>query len=383
MFKLFYILSSSCCGGISTGIFWDWFYNDELVFGIKKYAVCLLAGIIAAYLICTPEGERMGIKRDDVLQIAIITVPLTILGARIYYMLTDGVATFAGYKETEGAFNAIFCTLFEMIGFSKILGKWQFVGISGIGMFGVIVVTFIMVIVACRWKKWKFKNFVDMVAPGLLIGQIIGRWGNFFNREAHGTVVGGWNVVDGELVAKLTQAEQYDKLINTWHIPKFIANNMCMANQTCRISSDTWLTLSGYNYYHPTFLYESLMNLIGLILYFILRRNKHMRSGQFGALYMIWYGIVRIIIEIFRTDALYISGTSIKAYHLLMPIMIVIGIALFIYFRFNKKSELYMDAIKMDKKESDGSSSESDNEEETVVVMHLEDEPPKDEEKKE
>lgn len=364
-----FILSicDSCVGGLKDGWFFDWFYSPDLVFGIKKYAICLLGGIIAAYIICTKEGEKMGIKKDDVLQIVVIGVPLCILGARIYYMLTDGIDTFGSYKD-EGFFKAIGSLILECIGFSNYGGKWQFVGISGIGMFGVIVVAFIMVIVACKWKKWKITNFLDMASPGLLIGQVVGRWGNFFNREAHGTVVGGWSIkVDAlgneVLVANLTQAEQYDRLVNTFHIPKFIANNMCMSDEVARVSGDKWMTLSGYNYYHPTFLYEMLLNLVGLILYFIFRRTKFVKSGQFAAGYMIWYGIVRILIEILRTDALYIGDTAIKAYHVVMPFMILVGIGLLLLFGLNKKNERYCDAIKKGE-----ALSKEDNKEEVINV---------------
>lgn len=357
MFEKLVIFADNCCGKIPTDWFSQWFY-DRLMFpdlglSIAKYAVCILTGIIVAYLVQTPEGEKMGIRKDDVLTIAIITVPLCVIGGRIVYMLTDGESTFATKIATYGFFPGLWGGLLSVIGFYNAPADYTFGGISGMAMHGVITVAFIMMIVSCKWKKWKMRNFVDEVCPGLLIAQVIGRWGNFFNQEAHGSVVGGWVLSNGILTPNLTIEQQYAKLLSLG-VPKFIANNMCLNGEKYYYGVingvQSYGYLSGYAYYHPTFLYESLLNLIGFILYLVARKHfKKVRSGMFGAAYLIWYGVVRFFIEFLRTDSLYIDffGTPIKNAQAACVLMVVVGIAFMVYLALNKKDpELYQDAIK-------------------------------------
>ena len=142
-----------------------------------------------------------------------------------------------------------------------------------------------------------------MIVPGLIIAQAIGRWGNFFNQEAYGRII------------KLSALENM-------HIPKFIIDGMY---------------INGF-YREPTFLYESIMSIIGFIILMTLRRNKKIKTGQLTSIYLIWYGIVRLIIEGMRSDSLMLG--PIKIAQLVSLIFIIIGIIIFIK---NNKNQIYID----------------------------------------
>ena len=134
---------------------------------------------------------------------------------------------------------------------------------------------------------------MDIIVVGLIIGQAIGRWGNFFNGEAHGPA---------------TTLEQLQSLF----IPEFIIEGMKIGN----------------TYYHPTFLYESLWCFIGFILILIIRRLRYIKVGQITSLYLIWYGVGRFIIESLRTDSLMFY--NLKQAQIVSILMIIIGIVLFV-----------------------------------------------------
>ena len=341
-----------------TNVFINWFYSPEFFFGIAKYAICIMTGVIVAYFVCTKEGERLGVNKDDVLVCLTIVLPLAILGARIWYMCGDGVPSFKNYMDDYGFFKAVLYIVLYTIGFEPV--SMVYMGLSGLAIHGGIVVAAIMIFVCCKWKKFQFTCILDMVAPGFLFGQMFGRWGNFFNQEAHGTVVGGWDTINN--CANLTLAEQYETLTKTYLVPPFIAKNMRMYNQSYYYGVvdgvQKWSTYTGENFFHPTFLYESLLNFIGLILYFILRRTKIIRSGYFAGLYLIWYGIVRFFIEFIRTDSLYVGNTGIKSAQLTSIVMVVIGILLILYLRFIYKSERYKDILEKIKRAKESAQKE-------------------------
>lgn len=352
------LLTSYCNPTYDTGWFSSWFYS-ELLFpntgiSITKYAVCILLGIIVVYLIQSKEANRMGINGDDLLTCVAIVVPLCIIGARVAYMLTDGIPTLSEKIGDYGFFKGLFGTFLYIFGFENAPESFEFYGLSGLAIHGGIIVALIMIVVCSLIKKWSIKNVADFVLPGFLLAQASGRWGNFFNKECNGIVVGGWNLVsDNVLEANLTIEEQYARL-RSFGIPRFIVDNMCFSNVSYYYGTVNGermtATLSGYAYYHPTFLYESLLNFIAFIIYLILRRKgKHIKSGMFAAMYLIWYGFIRFLIEFIRTDSLYINffGVPFKNAQVLGVIMVLAGIALLIYLALDKKhSELYQDAIR-------------------------------------
>lgn len=211
---------------------------------IHWYAICILIGIILAVILGVREGKKLGIASDHIYTGVVIIVPLSIVGARLWYVLFN-----------LDSFNSIQ----QVLGLD---GK----GLAGLAIQGGVIAALISVYVYCRYKKISLYRILDLVAPGFLIGQICGRWGNFFNQELYGPVV--------------ENVELFKTLL-----PEFITENM-------RI---------GGLYRHPTFLYESALNFVGFIIILVLRRKfKKLESGDLIGVYLTWYGMVRIFTETLR-----------------------------------------------------------------------------------
>ena len=197
-----------------------------------------------------------------------------LLGARIYYVL----------------FNLDY----YLYNLSEILAVWN----GGMAIHGAIIGATATMIYFCKKKKMPLLKVLDIGCVSLIIGQTIGRWGNFFNSEAHG------GIVSLEFLEKL-------------HLPQFIIDGMYING----------------NYYHPTFLYESCLNLICFIILLILRRNKKIKTGMIVSIYLIWYGIVRFFIEGLRTDSLMLGNLRIAK--VISLSLIIFGIILLIKSRKN------------------------------------------------
>ena len=241
---------------------------------IYWYSVMILIGfLIASYLIIR-ESAQLKIKKEIIMDLLFYTIIIGILGARIYYVL----------------FNLDYYSK----NLTDILKVWE----GGLAIHGGIIAGAIFIILYTKKKKLNSLKILDICVPGLLIGQALGRWGNFFNQEAHGPIT------------------TLDKLK---HLPKFIQKGMYIDG----------------NYYMPTFLYESILCLIGLIIILIIRRKLKIKNGQITGFYLIWYGIIRFIIESFRTDSLMLS--ILKQAQIISIIMIIIGIILIIKGNKNEK----------------------------------------------
>lgn len=230
---------------------------------ITMYAFCILTGIIIAGFQAVKEGKRIGLSPQILLDGILMCVPLAIIGARIFYVIF----------ELEN-----YDTFYEMIDLTS----------GGLGITGGIIVAVIFVIVYCRHLNINYHKVFDVVAPGLLIGQIFGRWGNFFNQEAHG----------GETTQEFLSS----------FLPDFIVDKMYISG----------------TYWHPTFLYESIWNFIGLMFILIIRKKKtKLQLGDFLAFYLVWYGFGRgVLIEPFRTDQLQFNGIPVNV---VIPILMCIG----------------------------------------------------------
>ena len=258
---------------------------------ITYYAVCILTGVILALVISVIEGKKLGICPDDLYTGICIILPCCIVGARLWYIL----------------FN-----LDDGWTFKKIIGLEG--GLAGLAIQGAIIVAAITIYLYCRWRKLDLYRILDLVAPGFFIGQICGRWGNFFNHELYGP--------------KIQNVELFQKLL-----PKFITENMYIAGA----------------YHHPTFLYESLLNLIGFILILVARRKfKKVRSGDFVGFYLVWYGSVRIFTEILRmnsgaNEVLKFAGIPVS---LALSILFIIGgIAFLVLKRFFGPKKYYHEVL--------------------------------------
>ena len=209
------------------------------------YGAIIAVGFILAMLYCARHCRRCGIEPDTLYDFLIWMIPIAIIGARLYYVIFQW-----------GDYRA------HPIDALKI---WE----GGLAIYGGVIAGLLTGIVWCRKKKIPFGAMADVCAPGLLIGQCIGRWGNFMNREAHGAVT--------EAFLKMGLQDAAGVV----------------------------------TYYHPTFLYESVWNLIGFIgLHLFSKKRKF--DGEVFLLYVAWYGLGRAWIEGLRTDSLYLFSTGIR-----------------------------------------------------------------------
>lgn len=217
---------------------------------VHWYGIILGTAALFGLYLAIYEGKRFKINPDFFMDLLLIGVPSAIVGARIYYVAFK----WDDYKNNLG----------------EIIAVWH----GGIAIYGALIGAIIAAVLYCRRKGYNFWRIADICAPGLIAGQMIGRWGNFVNQEAHGGPV--------------TETLLRDKL----HLPDFIVDQMQI----------------GGVFYHPTFLYESVWNLAGLLLLFWLRRRPFLKAGELFAGYFIWYSIGRFFIEGLRTDSLAFDG---------------------------------------------------------------------------
>lgn len=248
-------------------------------FSIRWYAICIILGAFVALLVGMKEAKKFGITSEVALDLFMYGLPLSIIGARAYYVFFE----FDQYRDN----------------------LWRIFAINegGLAIHGGLITAFIFgYFYLTRVKKMEHPFIVaDIAALVIPIGQILGRIGNFINQEAHGP--------------ETTR----EFLSNVLHLPDFIVNQMYICS-----TPQTFCPIGVGAYYHPTFLYEMVWNLIGfLIMYFILRNLKGRLIGELALFYFVWYSIGRALIEMLRTDALHIHGTQI-------PIAIAIGVVIII-----------------------------------------------------
>lgn len=217
---------------------------------VNWYGIILGTAALVGLLLAVQEGKRFGIESDFFMDLLLVGVPAAILGARAYYV----------------AFKWDYYSVHP----GEIIKIWH----GGIAIHGALIGAMIAAIIYVRKKGYSFWRIADICAPSLLMGQAIGRWGNFMNQEAHGGPV----------------TESF--LRDTLHLPNFIVNQMY---------------IDGI-YYHPTFLYESIWNIVGVLLLLFLRRQTFMRAGELFLSYFIWYSVGRFFIEGLRTDSLAFTG---------------------------------------------------------------------------
>lgn len=246
------------------GLFGDWeFTASSTAFhvggkAIYWYGILIALGVVLALWFCMTQKEKYGITEDDLLDAVLWGVPLSVVGARVYYV----IFYLDLFKKSDGSFD-----------WGSAVAIWD----GGLAIYGAVIAAILVGVVLCRKKGMKLGALTDLVVMGFLIGQTVGRWGNFMNREAHGAV------------------------------------------------TDTFLKMglqdaSGVvTYYHPTFLYESVWNLVGFIgLHFFSKKRKF--DGEVFLAYVAWYGLGRVWIEGLRTDSLYLFSTGIRVSQLVAAV---------------------------------------------------------------
>ena len=232
---------------------------------IHMYGIIIVCGLVLAVMYCMRRAPQFGLTEDHVLDGVLWITPFAFLCARAYY------CAFSWELYADDPISVFYI--------------WQ----GGIAIYGGVLGAVIGMIVFCRVKKISLGAALDLVLMGFLIGQAIGRWGNFFNREAFGAETDAW-----------LRMGLYSPLTDT------------------------------VTYHHPTFLYESLWNAAGFaVLHFLSKKRTF--DGQIALGYVLWYGLGRTFIEGLRTDSLYIPGTGLRVSQVLAAVSCIAAAAVLAY----------------------------------------------------
>ncbi len=250
-------------------------------FTIKFYGLIIAVGFVLAYLLIEKEAKRTGQDPDVYLDYILWMIIPAIIGARIYYIIFSSKEFFGGGRSVKDT----------IVGLINIRN-------GGLAIYGGIIVGVIFFIVYAKKKDIPAPKFADTIIMGLLVGQILGRWGNFFNREAFGGFT-------KSILAMAIPVSYYE---NTGSLQYLI--NKGIINQSI---IDNVQVYDGIEYIqvHPTFLYESLWNLALLIIIFMYRKNKRF-EGELFLMYLWGYGLGRVWIEGLRADSLMIGPMKVS-----------------------------------------------------------------------
>lgn len=246
------------------------------VFGleIRWYGIIISMGVLAAMSLIYILAKKKNLNYDTIIDAFLITFPISIVGARLYYVAFE-YETYHSFMDVINIRN------------------------GGMAIHGGVIAALLSGYVFARYKKINFLKYVDIIMPGVILAQAVGRWGNFMNQEAHG------GPVSKEFISKF---------------PEFIQKGMLISG----------------TYYHPTFLYESIWDLlVCLILVYILLKRKEAKDGVVLSGYMILYSIGRFFIEGLRTDSLMFMG--LRTAQIVSLLGIILGILLIIYINRKKK----------------------------------------------
>ena len=236
---------------------------------IYWYSICMFIAMLAASFVIYREAKKRGIADDTIVNLTFNTVVFGIIGARLYYVIFN----FPYYSKHP----------------LEILEIWN----GGLAIHGGLLFGLISIIVYCKKNNINVLRMLDIIVVGLILGQAIGRWGNFFNSEAYGAVT--------TLEALKSQG-----------IPKFIIDGMYIMG----------------NYHQPTFFYESVGCIFGFLAMVMIRLVKYLKRGNLTAFYLVWYGTLRFLIEGLRTDSLMLG--ALKMAQLVSLLFVLIGIIIFI-----------------------------------------------------
>lgn len=234
---------------------------------IYWYSIFIFFALLFACGVIYREARRRNVDEDMLVNLTFTTVVASIIGARLYYVLFN--LPYYMHHPVE---------IFEI---------WN----GGLAIHGGIICGLIAVIVFCNKRKENVMRLLDMIVVGLILGQAIGRWGNFFNSEAYGAIT---------------------TLESLKFLPDFIVKGMYILGE----------------YRQPTFLYESIGCLIGFVALLVVRMKSTLKRGTLTSIYLIWYGVLRFIIEGMRSDSLMLG--SLKVAQLVSAVMVIVGLVIFI-----------------------------------------------------
>lgn len=260
------------------GLFGDWaFTGSSVAFhiggkAIYWYGIIIALGVLAALWFCMKQRDNYGIAEDDLMDGVLWGIPLAIVGARLYYVLFY----LDRFRKADGSFD-----------WAESIAIWD----GGLAIYGGVIAAVLVCVVLSKKRGFKLGALTDLIVMGLLIGQAVGRWGNFMNREAFGSAT-----------------------TLPWRM---------------QLVTDTGALVE----VHPTFLYESLWNVVGLLLIVFIVAKGRRFDGENTWFYFLWYGIGRFWIEGLRTDSLMlVPSIGLRASQLVAGIAVVAGIAAEVYF---------------------------------------------------
>ncbi|HEA0000450.1 TPA: prolipoprotein diacylglyceryl transferase [Staphylococcus aureus] len=259
-------------------------YIDHVAFNlgplsVRWYGIIIAVGILLGYFVAQRALVKAGLHKDTLVDIIFYSALFGFIAARIYFVIFQ----WPYYAENPG----------------EIIKIWH----GGIAIHGGLIGGFIAGVIVCKVKNLNPFQIGDIVAPSIILAQGIGRWGNFMNHEAHGGPVSR-------------------AFLEQLHLPNFIIENMYINGQ----------------YYHPTFLYESIWDVAGFII--LVNIRKHLKLGETFFLYLTWYSIGRFFIEGLRTDSLMLTS-NIRVAQLVSILLILISISLIVYRRIKYNPPLY------------------------------------------
>ncbi|PPJ84412.1 prolipoprotein diacylglyceryl transferase [Staphylococcus aureus] len=259
-------------------------YIDPVAFNlgplsVRWYGIIIAVGILLGYFVAQRALVKAGLHKDTLVDIIFYSALFGFIAARIYFVIFQ----WPYYAENPG----------------EIIKIWH----GGIAIHGGLIGGFIAGVIVCKVKNLNPFQIGDIVAPSIILAQGIGRWGNFMNHEAHGGPVSR-------------------AFLEQLHLPNFIIENMYINGQ----------------YYHPTFLYESIWDVAGFII--LVNIREHLKLGETILLYLTWYSIGRFFIEGLRTDSLMLTS-NIRVAQLVSILLILISISLIVYRRIKYNPPLY------------------------------------------
>ncbi|RHW47361.1 prolipoprotein diacylglyceryl transferase [Bombilactobacillus bombi] len=241
-------------------------------FAIRWYGVLIATGAIIGVWLALREAQKRQVMADDIIDLVLWGVPFALIGARLYYVIFQW-SFYAQYP-------------------SEIIKIWH----GGIAIYGGLIAALLVTIVFTQKRQLPIWLVLDIAAPSLLVGQIVGRWGNFMNQEAYGAITSA-------------------SFLQGLHLPNFVIQQM----------------LINGHYRQPTFLYESVWNLIGLIILLTLRhRPKLFKQGEVFLSYVLWYSLGRFFVEGMRTDSLYWGALRVSQ---VLSVVLFIGALVVVIYR--------------------------------------------------
>ncbi len=262
------------------GLFGDWAFTIsskalDVGNGVYWYGILIAMGMLLALWFCMKRRTRFGIREEDILDGLLFAVPLSVIGARLYYV----VFYLDLYQNADGSFN-----------WGKAVAIWD----GGLAIYGGVIAAFLSCLLLAWRRKFPVWALTDLVVMGLLIGQAVGRWGNFMNREAFGA--------ETTLPWRMQLTTTTGRLVEV----------------------------------HPTFFYESLWNVIGLVLLVCIVSKARRFDGENTCFYFLWYGTGRFFIEGLRADSLYlfgwqIAGQPVRVSQALSLVMVLGSLAVLVY----------------------------------------------------